>query len=188
MTVSLPTPQKTPSVLYAQDKNQIFVTIDLQDVQEHSLSTTAERISFSTVKDQTRFEFGFELYDKVDEKTWTIAKNNRHIALVAQKQEKGKSFWPRLNKTGKLGYIKTDFSKWKDEEDDEEDQDQSDPAMQSAGMSDQLMQMMAGGNMSPDMMGMMGGAGAGSAAAGGNTNVNIEEIDSDDEEMPALAE
>ena len=96
--------------------------------------------------------------------------------LVAQKLDKTASFWPRLNKTGKLSFIKTDFSKWKDE--DEDDEEEESTMQKSGGMSDQLMQMMGGGQLSPDMLqGMMGGgAGAASDSGDGMTNVNIEVI------------
>jgi hypothetical protein len=62
------TTPRAPAVLYAQDKNQIFLTIDLQDVQEHELVKSDSQVSFKTVKDTIPYEFNLELFSKVDEK------------------------------------------------------------------------------------------------------------------------
>lgn len=85
----------------------------------------------------------------------------------------GGKYWPRLQKApGKLAFVKTDFSKYKDEDEDDE------PENNQQDMNAQLAQMMAmqgqGGmpGMSPDIMKMMADAKAGAS----------EQIDSDDEE------
>lgn len=94
---------------------------------------------------------------------------------MAEKEKEGSPFWPRLNKTGKLAYVKTDFSKWKDEDEDDEEEDL--PQQRGPGMSDQLLNMMGNGQLSPDMLqSMMGGAAgaAGAPGSGQTTNVNFE--------------
>jgi hypothetical protein len=53
--------------------------------------------------------------------------------LVLDKAEHDQSYWPRLLKNRvKLGYLKTDFSRWKDE--DEEDDDTNEAANSLGGM------------------------------------------------------
>lgn len=70
--------------------------------------------------------------------------------MVVEKQNTDAKFWPRLQKQpGKLSFVKTDFSKYKDE-----DEDDDEPAVDpQAGMNAQLAQMMSG---MPGMGGMSG--------------------------------
>ena len=56
---------RTPTVLYAQDKKHIFMTIDLQDVKAHTLETLGESVSFKTLKEGQNFEFSLPLYGAV---------------------------------------------------------------------------------------------------------------------------
>lgn len=55
----------TPNVLYAQNKDQIFLTIDLQDVKEPKVETTATSVTFNAQKDAQKYHFEIELFDNV---------------------------------------------------------------------------------------------------------------------------
>jgi hypothetical protein len=56
---------RIPTVLFAQDKAQIFLTIDLADVKDHVLKTEPEAVSFSTEKNGVSYAFSIELFDSV---------------------------------------------------------------------------------------------------------------------------
>jgi hypothetical protein len=56
---------RTPTVLYAQDKTQIFLTIDLADVKNHVLKTEPNYVSFSTEKNGVSYAFSIELFDSI---------------------------------------------------------------------------------------------------------------------------
>ncbi|KAJ3365523.1 hypothetical protein HDU91_002200, partial [Kappamyces sp. JEL0680] len=58
--------------------------------------------------------------------------------MVGEKEDAEAPFWPRLNKSGKLAWIKTDFAKWKEEDEDDEEEAPGGDTM----MNDQMMQMM----------------------------------------------
>ncbi len=88
--------------------------------------------------------------------TWAVVVSHRNIALVAQKAKDDTSFWPRLNKNGKLAWVKTDFSKWKDEDDDEEDGNQG----QGPELNDEMMRMMGAQSLNMDMMNAANNGGA----------------------------
>lgn len=65
--------------------------------------------------EQKTFELSLELFGEVEEVRRTL--NGKSLALVLRKKELGAEYWPRLTKDKvKLQYIKTDFSKWKDED------------------------------------------------------------------------
>jgi hypothetical protein len=44
----------------------------------------------------------------------------RSVVFVLSKADKGESYWPKLLSTPKPNFLKTDFSRWKDEDDEEE--------------------------------------------------------------------
>lgn len=68
----------------------------------------------------------------------------RNLLMIIYKKEEG--YWPRLQKGGKLNFVKVDFSRWKDE--DEEDDDAGMDPM--GGMDFSSLMAQAGGNI-PNM-------------------------------------
>ncbi|KAJ3275333.1 hypothetical protein HDV01_000625 [Terramyces sp. JEL0728] len=176
------TPVRAPQVLYAQDKKMVFLTINLQDVESPDVKLTETNVSFSGSSNGIPYAFNIELFDTVNPKTLHKVETSRHIELAFEKSNKDTKFWNRLQKgSGKLAFVKTDFSKYQDsDEDEEETPDQmggmNDPM---GGMNAQLAQMMGGmggaGGFNPDMLKMMGGAQGGAGLAPAD--------DSDDEEL-----
>ncbi|KAF0461001.1 HSP20-like chaperone [Gigaspora margarita] len=52
----------------------------------------------------------------------------RSIVLVLDKAEHGQQYWPRLQKDRvKITYLKTNFARWKDNDDDKEEGSENDP-------------------------------------------------------------
>jgi prostaglandin-E synthase len=159
---------RLPNVLYAQDKKNIFLTIDLQDIQEkHNIKTTDQTIQFDAEKEGIHYGFQIDLFDKVKQDSWCFHPTNRHIEIIVAKENSEAAFWPRLNKTGKLSFVKTDFSKWKDEDEDEEEMPANATNFQDQMNEQMMMQMLSQQNS-------MNNGGA----------MNFEEVDSDDEEEP----
>jgi prostaglandin-E synthase len=97
-------------------------------------------------------------------------KTGRNIQFIIPKKETG-PYWPRLVKEkAKPHWLRVDFSKYKDEDEDAEADVESNPL---AGM---------------DFSSMMGGAGGMGGMPDFGSMPEDEEADSDDEEMPALEE
>ncbi|KAF7306486.1 CS domain-containing protein [Mycena indigotica] len=124
-----------PEVLWAQrssesdeTKNIVYLTVNLPDIVESSLQYNLEptKISFKATsgndKTGSTKEYAFELdlfAEVVPEKSGKRL-TTRSFALVLRKKEQQAEYWPRLTKEKvKNAYIKTDFSKWVDE--DEQD-------------------------------------------------------------------
>ena len=122
--------------------------------------------------------------------------NGQHYFLKLYKKDLESEYWPRLTKEKvKYPYIKTDFDKWVDEDEQDEVEAEGNDAAQGMDFS----QMMggaggAGGAGGMDFSKMMGGAGgAGSpdmaqlqqllAQSGGNLDMgDFKENDEEDEE------
>jgi prostaglandin-E synthase len=109
-------------VLWAQRQPNLFITIDLQSVDKDAVTVelTEEKIYFRGKGglDQNDYELTLNLYAPIDLETSTKGVNARGVGFLLNKKEK--VWWPRLVKEGKLKYIKVDWEKWKEEDDEEE--------------------------------------------------------------------
>ncbi|CAG8652884.1 1311_t:CDS:2, partial [Funneliformis mosseae] len=120
-----------PEVLWAQRANEIYLTINVTDCKEPKINVTKDKISFAGKAGPEQNLYGFELefYKEVKPETSKRSTTARNIFLVLDKAVPDQSYWPRLQKNkSKISFLKTDFSKWKDEDDvDEEEGGGSDP-------------------------------------------------------------
>ena len=67
-----------------------------------------------------------ELFAEIDPKESKINHNSRSVEIVLRKKELKEEYWPRLlREKGKVHFLKTDFDKWvdEDEQDDVPDDD-----------------------------------------------------------------
>ncbi|KAF5392503.1 hypothetical protein D9757_002137 [Collybiopsis confluens] len=161
-----------PEVLWAQrsstidpEKNVIYLTINLPDIKDSSfkfgLSETTLTFS-ATAGDASKgieerdYSFEIEFYKEVNATESTKRLNSRSLYLVLRKKDLQEEYWPRLTKEKvKNSHIKTDFSKWVDED----EQDGEPAAAEEEGMMG--MGDMGGMGGMPGMGGMGGMPGMG---------------------------
>jgi len=118
-----------PTALWAQRKDKVFLTIDIQDVKEHSLKLDNDAggghgtLSFSGRAGTEGAEYSLPLtfFKPIDVEASKVSVTPRAIFLVIAKKEAGEEHWPRLTKepSKAMAHIKVDWDKWVDE--DEED-------------------------------------------------------------------
>ncbi|EMD41447.1 hypothetical protein CERSUDRAFT_90011 [Gelatoporia subvermispora B] len=212
-----------PEVLWAQrssefddKKNILYVTINLPDVKPETLkyNLTPTSISFEAKAgnaekglEEKEFAFGFDLFEEVVPEESRQALTSRSFNLVLRKKEKKAEYWPRLMKEKvKTPFIKTDFSKWVDEDEQEGEQPAADgdgdfdmggmggmPGMPGMGGMGGMPGMggmggMPGGMDFEAMMKSMGGAGGGDLDEAGPSGAEAESDDDDDDGPPPLEE
>nr|CAB3498749.1 unnamed protein product [Digitaria exilis] len=111
---------RQPEVLWAQRSEKIYLTISLPDAKDVVLKTEPKGLfTFSAVAHGEPFSFTLELFDSVlPEGSKTKTKMGlRNIVCSIQKEKKG--WWNRLLKSEeKHPYIKVDWNKWCDEDDE----------------------------------------------------------------------
>lgn len=142
-----------PEVTWAQrssstdaEKNYVYLTIVAADVPESDLKLDLKDQSLSfkgaSTSKKVTYAVDLEFFAEIDPKESKISHSGRDISLVLRKKELKEEYWPRLLKDNKkMHFLKTDFDKWVDE--DEQDEAPEDDMMNQ-------MNPMAGG---------MGGAG-----------------------------
>lgn len=153
-----------PPVLWAQRKDIIFLTISLDDANDPDIKLENNKMTFRSKggHDQETYAFEFIFFDDIIPEKSKQRITKRQLAFVIKKKEDG-PFWPRLLKSlDKVNFLKTDFDKWKDEEDSEDEEEDVNQNFE-------------------DMMKKMGDA------SGKESEANeADSEDSDDEDMPEL--
>jgi len=193
--------QITPEVLWAQrsnatvpEKNLVLLTISVPDVpkEKMQLDLKPTGLVFTGYSDSLKktYHLDIEFYAEISKEESTVNHTGKNVELRLRKKEMKEEFWPRLLKDSKkVHYLKTDFDKWVDE--DEQDEAPEDDAMGGMGGMGGMPGM--GGDMA-SMMGGMGGMGGPGGDFGG---IDFSKLggaggelgdmdDDDDEEMPGL--
>jgi len=177
--------QTTPEVLWAQrssssdpSKNFIYLTISVPDVSDNDMKLDIQptKLTF-TGKSHTKkvtYHVELEFYAEIDPAETKVHHTDRDLELVLRKKELKEEYWPRLLKDSKrVHFLKTDFDKWVDE-DEQNAVDDDDDFM--SRMSEQ-------NNFGGIDFSKLGGAEG--LGAGANDDSD-EDLPTDDEDMPEL--
>jgi len=193
----------TPEVLWAQrsskvdpEKNFIYLTINVADVPASNLKLDLKPtgLTFTGTSETLKRTYHLELefYAEIDPAESKINHTARDVEMKLRKKDLDDTYWPRLLKEAKkVHFLKTNFDKWVDE--DEQNEAPEEDFSQFGGMGGMPGMGGAGG------MGGMGGGDFGGidfsklGGGGGMPGMGGEEEDEDegddsDDEMPGLVE
>jgi len=157
-----------PPVAWAQRKNAILLTFNVEDCKKPDIKIEANKIYFKGTggTEKKEYENTLELYGEIDTDNSKYFVRDRNVEFILLKKSEG-PFWPHLLKQKmKYHWLKVDFTRWKDEDDSEDE----------AGQNPDLEEMMR----------QMGGLGGGAGGEGRPTLDDLEDDDSDDEDLPDL--
>ncbi|XP_063695906.1 uncharacterized protein CG16817 [Culicoides brevitarsis] len=154
-----------PQILWAQDKKQLFLTVSVE-CKDPEIKWTDQSLYFKGVgsPENKTYEVTINFLHKVlPDKA--VSKNiTRCIEFTVPKADETLGFWSKLTTDkGKLAWLKVDFNKWKDEDDEGDDEEMGGNFGDFGNMDDMLK------NLAPPKMG-----------AGGDDKPAFD--DSDDEE------
>ncbi|KAI1494299.1 HSP20-like chaperone [Biscogniauxia mediterranea] len=183
--------QVTPEVLWAQrssstdpEKNFIYLTISVPDVPKENLKLDLQptTLTFTGHSETLKRTYHLELpfYAEIDPAESKVHHTARNVELKLRKKELKEEYWPRLLKEPKkLQFLKTDFDKWVDE--DEQNEAPEEDFSQFGGMGGMGgMPGMGGGDFGGIDFSKLGAAGG---VPGGDED---DEDDDEDDDMPAL--
>ncbi|CAK7898307.1 co-chaperone protein Sba1p [[Candida] anglica] len=153
-----------PTLLWAQrsnateaEKNVLYVTIQVTDPVDVKVDLTSTTLEFSayTSDKKTHYQLKLDLFAEIDvEHSKKNTDSGSHVYLVLRKKVAQEEYWPRLTKEKvRLHYLKTDFDKWVDE-DEQDEQPEEDETAGMQGMGG--MPGMGGMGGMPGMPGMGG--------------------------------
>jgi len=202
----------TPEVLWAQrssatdeSKNVIYLTITAADLhpETRKVEITPTAIDFYGESKTRKYGVKLELFAEIDPAQSTKHFSNRGVEFQLRKKEAKDEFWPRLLKESKkLQFVRTDFDKWVDE--DEQDEAPAEENLAGGPGADagdfgglDFSKLGGGGGGMPDMSAMMGGMG-GAGGPGGMDMAALQGMmggaqggegeEEDDDDMPDLEE
>uniref|UniRef100_A0AC34FMD9 CS domain-containing protein n=1 Tax=Panagrolaimus sp. ES5 TaxID=591445 RepID=A0AC34FMD9_9BILA len=168
---------KHPMIYWAQRTEHVLLTIEVEDMNVTLLKVEGNKFHITgSNKEGVKYDADLELYDDLKGADIRRIPTARHVELIIPKEKE--EWWPRLLKTtSKVQWIKVDFNKWVDE--DEENEAQALPE----GMNFDFG--AGGGGNNFDFSSMMGGAGGQDF---GNMELPEGADDGDEEEddMPEL--
>ena len=106
-----------PSILWAQDREKIFVTLDILNLSSQNISFDSKQIKFVGKNNSEDFDFEIDLHANiiVDSAEWQVKSTGVKIILEKEKRK----FWNRLT-LNKQNNVKIDWQKWVNESDSEE--------------------------------------------------------------------
>lgn len=174
---------KPPPVTWAQRRDKVFLTINVEDGKDAKIDLDGNKLHFQAHggPEGQSYEVTIEFFKEINPETSKYTVLSRNIPMVIMKKEG--DYWPRLLKEKtKVHYLKTDFEKWRDE--DDSDTEGGDDMQ----LEDMMKQMgnFNGGAGGPDQMNMMQQMGQMANMNGAGGLNEAEEEDSDDEELPDL--
>ncbi|XP_024162253.1 uncharacterized protein OsI_027940 isoform X5 [Rosa chinensis] len=110
-----------PDVKWAQREDKVFLTVLLPDAKDAKVKLEPEGVfifSASAGAGNNHYELKLDLFDKVDVEESKISIGVRSIVCIVEKAEK--VWWSKLLKgDGKTPhYVKVDWDKWVDEDED----------------------------------------------------------------------
>ncbi|KAL8691831.1 MAG: hypothetical protein Q9218_003028 [Villophora microphyllina] len=196
--------QTTPEVTWAQrssandaEQNIIYLTIAAPDVPKIDVDLKPNSLTFSGHSDtkKTTYHVELEFYAEIDVENSKTHHTSRDVFFVLRKKEQKEEYWPRLLKESKkVHFLKTDFDKWVDE-----DEQNAAPDDMAAGMGGGMPGMGGMGGMGED--GGFGGIDFSKLGGGAGGMPDMSAMgdmgdmgdmggegddDDDDEEMPGL--
>lgn len=122
----------TPEVLWAQRssktdaaKNFVYLTISVPDVPAANLKLDlkSQSLMFEGTSNTLKktYHLDLEFYADIDVEESKVSHTAKNLELRLRKKELNDAYWPRLLKdTKKVHFLKTDFDKWVDEDEQNE--------------------------------------------------------------------
>lgn len=106
------------------EKNVLYLTISVKDADSPSFKLTSSSIHYHSEAHGTTYDLNLDLFADIDPENSHYSHGPQGTTAVIRKAKAQDEYWPRLTKEKtKYFFIKTDFDKWVDE--DEQDLDES---------------------------------------------------------------
>lgn len=166
---------KHPTITWAQRSPHIFLSVEVEDMKIESLTVDEYSFKIKGTKGEDVYEADLKLYAKLNGSERRQIATDRRVELIIPKAVS--EWWPRLTKDkGKCAWIKVDFDKWKDEDEEKDEESGADGGFGGMGGME---------GMDFSQFGMPGGAGGFMNMGGGGGKpggFNMDDLDLGDED------
>ena len=113
---------ENPEILWAQNRDKIFITLNVSNISEQNIEMTADLVHFQGRNEDKKYNVEINLLKTIepDESSWSIKPNCVNFTL----KKLPEVFWSKLS-SKKFNNIRVDWNKW----DIMEESDESDDLM-----------------------------------------------------------
>ncbi|CAL6022125.1 Chaperone_HSP82 [Hexamita inflata] len=108
-----------PTIYWAQNKQVVYMRIALVGASDVVCDIEKETFTFAAVSYQKKYECKFALAKPVIKEESKFRVLGQSIEVILKKEEETKEFWPTIQAGAKLPYVRIDFERWIDEDEDE---------------------------------------------------------------------
>lgn len=170
-------------------KNVLYVTVNIPDSKNVKVDLTATHLKIESDSEDSKqhYKLDLEFYKEIVPEESHYHANGINITFVLRKKELQAEYWPRITKVkAKYHYIKTDFDKWVDEDEQDGQEEESSDLPPNPYMGGD-----AGAGGMPgmaDMASMFGGAGGAGGADGMNPDFMQQLLKMNGGKLPDLDE
>jgi prostaglandin-E synthase len=108
----------TPNILWAQRSSYVWLTVQITDARDIKFNLKCDSLIFSCISGESQFEFELNFFKPivVEESKYLT---HRHVDICLKKVDEEE--WPRLTaEINKFPWIKVDWSKWEDSDDEKD--------------------------------------------------------------------
>ncbi|CAJ1402627.1 unnamed protein product [Effrenium voratum] len=108
-----------PSVLWAQRKDSVFVTVDVKDAADVQIQLEDASLDFfaKSGEEGSAYAFHLDLFAPIRREESKFSTKRCPVFFL----RKGVSeTWPRLQKEGKFPWVKIDWNRWADSDEEDE--------------------------------------------------------------------
>eukprot|EP00434_Breviolum_minutum_P024868 symbB.v1.2.021963.t1/scaffold1930.1/size95793/5 len=112
-------PRLQPSVLWAQRRDSVFVTVDVKDAADVHFQLEEQCLDFTAKggEDGSAYAFHLDLYAPIRREESKFSTKRCPTFFL---RKSSADTWPRLQKEGKLPWLKIDWNRWADSDEEEE--------------------------------------------------------------------
>ncbi|KAH0569668.1 putative Chaperone HSP82 [Spironucleus salmonicida] len=108
-----------PTIFWAQNKDVVYLRIQVSSAANVDIKMEETSFSFTCNADKQDYSCKFNLFKEVDPSACKFKNLAQSIEVLLTKKTVEKEFWPTLNNGGKLPYVRVDFDRWIDEDEEE---------------------------------------------------------------------
>ncbi|KAF8819969.1 hypothetical protein IE077_003754 [Cardiosporidium cionae] len=105
-----------PKILWAQTKEAIFLTVEIQDTEDIKIDLEEENLNVSAVKGNQKYAFQLQFLHPINvDKSAHTSFRELKFKLVKKEEER----WTKVDKRGKFHWLQCDWQRWIDTDDEE---------------------------------------------------------------------
>ncbi|KAL3074988.1 hypothetical protein niasHS_014433 [Heterodera schachtii] len=141
---------KHPLVLWAQRSPNLYLAVEVGDMKIEELTIDHDKFKIKGKRGNDNYEADLELFGNLKGGERRKIATDRRVEFVIPKEKE--EWWPRLLKEKtKVPWIKVDFDKWKDEDEEKEDDTGGDGGGGFGGMDFSSFGLPSGGKGYDDL-------------------------------------